>query len=42
MKFTPRLEAPSTTDKNWLKHGKGGYNYCIEIKSGSVLPNCVG
>lgn len=42
MKFTPRLKAPSTTDKNWLKHGKGGYNYCIEIKSGSVLPNCVG
>lgn len=42
MKFTPRLIAPSTTDKNWLKNGKGGYNYCIEIKNSSCLPNCVG
>lgn len=42
MKFTPRLEAPSTTDKDWLKYGKGGNNRCIEIKDGSCLPNCVG
>lgn len=41
-KYTPRLTAPSTTDKNWLHYSNGGYNYCIEIKNGSCLPNCVG
>lgn len=41
-KYTPRLTAPSTTDKNWIHYSKGGYNYCIEIKNGSCLPNCVG
>lgn len=41
-KYTPRLTAPSTTDKNYIHYTKGGYNYCIEIKNGSCLPNCVG
>lgn len=41
-KFVERLNAPSTTDKNWIKTTHGGYNYCIEIKNGSCLPNCAG
>ena len=40
--FTPRLTAPSTTDKNWIHYTKGGYNYCILISGKSCLPNCVG
>ena len=40
--YKPRLSAPSTTDKNWIKSTKGGYNYCIEISNGSCIPNCVG
>ena len=40
--YKPRLSAPSTTDKNWIKSTRGGYNYCIEISNGSCLPNCVG
>ena len=40
--FKPRLTAPSTADKNFIKSGKGGNNQCIEISNGSVLPNCVG
>lgn len=43
MKFIPRTEAPSETNKFYLKTTKGGYNKCIQIKSnGCVLPNCVG
>lgn len=41
-KFNARLTEPSTSDKNWIKTTHGGYNYCIEIKNGSCLPNCVG
>lgn len=41
-KFVPRLNAPSSTDKDWIHTSKGGYNSCIHIKNGSVLPNCVG
>ncbi|MCX4357018.1 MAG: CHAP domain-containing protein [Oscillospiraceae bacterium] len=41
-KYVPRLSAPSKTDKHWIKSTKGGLNICIEIKNGSVLPNCVG
>lgn len=40
--FKPQTEAPSTTDKNYIHYTKGGYNYCIEIKNGSCLSNCVG
>ena len=41
--FTPRLTAPSTTDKLWISTRYGGYNQCIPIGGGpSVLPNCVG
>lgn len=40
--FTPRLSAPSTTDKNWIHYTKGGYNYCIRISGNSCLANCVG
>lgn len=42
MKYNPRLKAPGTTDKNWIKNTKGGYNYCMLIKGNSCLPNCVG
>lgn len=41
-KFIQQTTAPSTTDKNYIHYTKGGYNYCIEIKNGSCLPNCVG
>lgn len=40
--FKPRTTAPSTKDKNWIHTSAGGYNSCIHIKNGSVLPNCVG
>ena len=40
--YVARLTAPSTSDKNWIRYDKGGYNYCIHIKNSSVLPNCVG
>lgn len=40
--YKSRLMAPSSTDKNWLHTSAGGYNSCIKIKNGSVLPNCVG
>ena len=42
MKFNKRTTKPSSTDKNYIRHTKGGYNYCIEINNGSVIPNCVG
>lgn len=43
MAFTPRLTAPGTDDKRWIKTTYGGYNHCIQIGSdGSVLPNCTG
>ena len=44
MKYTPRLTAPSKSDKNFIHYSKGGYNTCIMIdkNTGSVLPNCVG
>lgn len=42
MKYSPRLTAPSTTNKNWIKNTKGGYNKCLLIKGNSCLPNCVG
>lgn len=42
MKYTPRLTAPSTTDKNYRHTSAKGYNSCIHIGGGSVLPNCVG
>lgn len=41
-KYIARLSAPTTNDKNWIHYSKGGYNYCVEIKNGSVLPNCTG
>lgn len=40
--FKPRTTEPSKTDKNYIRYDEGGYNYCIEIKNGSCLPNCVG
>ena len=42
IKFTPRLTAPSASDKDYIHYSYGGYNYCIRIKGNSVLPNCVG
>ena len=44
MKYTPRLTAPSKSDKNFIHYSKSGYNTCIMIdkNTGSVLPNCVG
>lgn len=40
--YSPRLTAPSTTNKNYLHYTRGGYNYCIRISGNSCLPNCVG
>ena len=40
--FSPRLSAPSESNKFYLKKGKGGYNPCILIRGKSCLPNCVG
>lgn len=42
MSFSPRLSAPSTTNKCYIHTSYGGYNSCIRIKGNSVLPNCVG
>lgn len=46
MAFTPRLTAPSETDKRWISNegAYGGYNECLVIDdtTGSVLPNCTG
>ena len=44
MEFVPRTSAPSTTNKYYLKAGKGGYNRAAEIntKTHSCLPNCCG
>ena len=41
-KYNPQLTAPSTTDKNYIHTSAGGYNSCIHVANGSVLPNCVG
>ena len=41
MAYTPRLTAPSTTDKHWIHTSGGGYNSCIRINGTySCLPNC--
>ena len=32
-KFTPRLSAPSKTDKHWIHTSNGGLNSCIECGS---------
>lgn len=40
--YYKRTEAPSKDDKNYIKTTYGGYNYCINISNGQVLPNCVG
>lgn len=44
MRFTPRLTAPSKTDKRFINYKNGGCSTCIVINqsTGSVLPNCVG
>lgn len=41
-KYTARLTAPATSDKNYIHTSAGGYNYCILVSGKSVLPNCVG
>ena len=42
--FSPRLDAPSTSNLYYKHTSYGGYNECILIDSstGSVMPNCVG
>lgn len=42
MAYTPRLTEPSTTDKRWINTAYGGYNRCINVGGGSVIPNCTG
>lgn len=44
MRYTPRLTAPSRTDRRFMHYLKGGYNTCVMVdrQSGFVLPNCVG
>lgn len=43
-KYTPRLTAPSLSDKNYINTEFGGKNKCIAInnRTGYVLPNCTG
>lgn len=36
-----RYEAPAADNKYYLRPEYGGYNNCINISGGSVLPNCV-
>ena len=41
--FTPRLSAPSASDKYWIHTTFSGYNECIICgPNGSTIPNCVG
>lgn len=40
--FKPRTTAPAANDKYWIQVSYGGYNRCINISNGSVLPNCTG
>lgn len=40
--FTPRITAPSASNKYYLHTSAGGVNECIIRSGGSVLPNCVG
>lgn len=42
MTLKTRTKAPAKTDKNYIRWDKGGYNYCMEMSGGSVLPNCTG
>lgn len=44
MIFKKRTEAPSSSNKYYLKAGKGGYNRAMEIntKTHSCIPNCCG
>jgi surface antigen len=42
MKYTPRLKAPETTNKNYRHIDYRGYNQCLYIGNGLCLPNCVG
>lgn len=40
--YKPRTTAPEKTNSYWINKSYGGKNACINIRSGSVLPNCVG
>lgn len=42
MAFIPRLQngEPTTDNKWYISTQSGGYNPCIEVSGGSVLPNC--
>lgn len=42
MKLEQRTSQPSLTNKYYIITSKGGYNRCLNIKDGYVLPNCVG
>lgn len=42
MEMTKRTVAPAADNKYYLHTSYGGFNSCIHIKDGSVLPNCVG
>lgn len=44
MKFIARTTAPSSTNKFYIKAGKGGYNRAMEInsKTHECIPNCCG
>ena len=39
--FTSRLKAPATNNKNYIHTSAGGYNKCLHLGNGQVLPNCV-
>ena len=41
VKYSPRLKAPATNNKNYIHTSAGGYNKCLHLGNGQVLPNCV-
>ena len=39
--YTLRTTAPDKNNKNYLHTSAGGFNRCLHLGSGQVLPNCV-
>lgn len=39
--YTPFLKAPAKDNKNFIHTSAGGFNRCLHIGGGQVLPNCV-
>ena len=39
--YTPRTSAPEKDNKNYIHTSAGGFNRCLHLGNGQVLPNCV-